>query len=135
MYVNYVMTVRLHLAIFREKRDGPRSPLSMLQNLDRTPPSLSLAIVDLPKVEHVPLRDTAARNAMIFDDAPIAVLFAVLEPPCHPQKHAAYCLRIERRRKGVGLHYSRFWAFLKGTIVDLKRLTPAVPPHFCGFGG
>jgi hypothetical protein len=39
-----------------------------------------LAIVDLAKMQHGTLHNLAAGTALALDDAPIAMLFAVLEP-------------------------------------------------------
>jgi hypothetical protein len=41
----------------------------------------------------------------------------------------------DSRRKGVGLHYKRFWPVFEGAFVDLKRLVGTDHPHFCCFGG
>jgi hypothetical protein len=53
----------------------------------------SLAVIDLAKIEHMLLRDAAAGDAVILDDAPVAMFFAVLDALGHSQEHAAIVYR------------------------------------------
>jgi hypothetical protein len=57
-----------------------RLVLLLVEDLDRLPPRRLLAVVDLPKVEHLPLRRVAALQAARLDHAPVAVKLAVLLP-------------------------------------------------------
>jgi hypothetical protein len=81
--VNYIVIVGLHLSIFRKQLDLARFLCSMLQNFDGSPPCFTLAVVDLPKIEHMLLCNTTAADAVIFNDAPVAVFFAVFLPSSH----------------------------------------------------
>lgn len=73
----------------REKRDVSRRLFAIFQDLNRAPPCFPLAVIDFAKIEHVLLNYTLFGNAMIFDNAPVAMLFAVLFALGHSQKHAA----------------------------------------------
>jgi len=65
-------------AVFGKQRQRPRSRRALLQNLDRSPPSQLLRIVDLAQVQHVPLHHAPARNPRVLDNAPVAMLLAIL---------------------------------------------------------
>src|SRR5215467_15106197 len=54
-------------------------PIGLLvQHLDRFAPSTLLRSIDLAEIENVPLTHLAAGNALVLDNAPVAVLLAVL---------------------------------------------------------
>ena len=72
----------------------------MFQDLDRAPPGFPLAVVDLAKIEHMFLRHAAATEAVILNDAPIAVLFAVFDALGHSQEHAAIVYEIHEAAIG-----------------------------------
>src|SRR2546426_8834340 len=87
-HVNHIAFRGLNRAIFRKQRDRARL-FPVLQNIYRTPPSFSLAVVDLTQIQNMPLHHTSTRNAMVLDDAPVAVLFAVFDTRLHAHEHAA----------------------------------------------
>jgi hypothetical protein len=51
-----------------------------------------LRIVDLAQMQHMLLDDTAARDAFVLDNAPIAMLLAVLVANLVAQKHGGEAL-------------------------------------------
>jgi hypothetical protein len=55
----------------------------MFKDFDGAPPSFTLAVIDLAKIEHVLLCNATTADAVIFYDAPIAVFFAVFLPSRH----------------------------------------------------
>ena len=52
----------------------------LVERLDHPTPRVALAVVDLTQIQHRTLHHLAAGAAPALDDAPIAMLFAVLEP-------------------------------------------------------
>jgi hypothetical protein len=60
-----------------------------IERLNHPTPGLALAVVDLAQIQHLPLYDSTIGAALSFDDVPIAVLFAVFEPPIASQIHDA----------------------------------------------
>ncbi len=50
----------------------------MIQRVNRLTPRGLLAVVDLPKIQDMPLHYTPARAAAVLDNAPGAMFFAVL---------------------------------------------------------
>ena len=94
------MLVGLNLSIFRKQGDLTWLFFPMLQNLDGSPPRFTLAVVDLAKVEHMLLCNTTAADAVIFNDAPVAVLFATLLSRSLSQEHAAIVYEIKVTARG-----------------------------------
>src|SRR5208337_1067021 len=74
-------------AIFGKQRQSLRSIRRLVQHLDRTAPCEFLRAVDLAQMQHMLLHDTSARNALVLDDAPIAMPLAVLVANLVAQKH------------------------------------------------
>jgi hypothetical protein len=48
-----------------------------------SPPCFTLAVIDLAKIEHMLLCNTTAADSVVFNDAPVAVLFAVFLSSSH----------------------------------------------------
>ena len=67
-------------------RLAPRGAL-MLKDLDRPPPRQLLRAVDLAQIQHVPLHHAAASDPRVLDNAPIAMLLAILAAVFVPQEH------------------------------------------------
>ena len=66
-----------------------RVPLaSFIKRFDQIVPGCALAVVDLSKIQNLPLHDLAPRAAFALDDIPITVFLAVLEPSIAAQIHA-----------------------------------------------
>ena len=76
----------IFLGVFRHPSFGRKqSQLSVslgpfIESLDYPAPRLALAIVDLAQIQHRPLHHATASTALALDNAPIAMLFAVLQP-------------------------------------------------------
>jgi hypothetical protein len=58
-----------------------------VENFDGLAPGRGLGRADLTQIQHVALHHSAALEALVLDDAPIAVRLAVLLSPGLPQKH------------------------------------------------
>jgi hypothetical protein len=52
-------------------------------------PRLSLAVVDLPQIENLPLYDLASSTAFALHNIPVEMFFAVLQPSIASQIHDA----------------------------------------------
>src|SRR5271165_949535 len=98
---------------------------SLVKGFDLTTPSLLLAVVDLAEVQHLALHHLAAGTALVLDNIPIAMFFAVFEAPVEPQEHDANQLTQNQiNEKILGLHYRRFSI----APIDSIQLI-VVPPH------
>src|SRR5208337_1516638 len=64
-----------------------------VERLGRPAPSLLLAVVDFAEIEHLALHHLAAGAALTLDNAPVAVLLAVLEASIRAQIHRETNLR------------------------------------------
>jgi hypothetical protein len=95
-------------AICRKQGNLRRSPLVLVEHLDRLAPSRLLRIVDLPEVEHLALHHTPVGDATVLDDAPATVLLAVLETIFRAQEHADSIGENPQPSNGPGRHYTRF---------------------------
>ena len=62
----------------REKGDLFGLPSAFIEDLDRLAPCHSLAVVDLSKIQYLPLNHAAIINAPVFDNRPCAMFLAVL---------------------------------------------------------
>ena len=79
-----------------------RMPLGFLiEGVDHPAPRLALAVVDLVGVQHRSLHHVAVGAALALDDAPIAMLLAVLQPSSGAQEHDGRqpSLRIHRSKE------------------------------------
>ena len=74
-------------AVFGKQRQGSRAGLALLKNLDRPPPRQFLQIVDLAQVQHVALHHAPAGHPRVFNNAPVAVLLAILPANFGAQEH------------------------------------------------
>jgi len=70
---------------------------AVLQNRDRPPPCQFLRVVDLAQVQHVPLHHAPAADPRVFDNAPVAMLFAILPANLETQEHDRRQLSAHRR--------------------------------------
>src|SRR5882762_965398 len=87
--MHHIAVQRRRRTILGEQRDLSAGLPALVERLDRLAPGGALAVVDLTQVKHVPLHRPPARHPAVFDDAPIAVLFAVLAAKLVAQKHGA----------------------------------------------
>jgi hypothetical protein len=61
--------------------------VAMLKNIDGLLPGGLLLIIDLPQIKNRLLDDFTSGATFVFDDAPIAVLLAILLSRSETQKH------------------------------------------------
>src|SRR5262245_13260691 len=74
-------------AIGREQRKLRRPLCIIVARLAAPAPGLALAVDHLSEIQYRPLHHLAAGAALVLDDAPIAMLLAVLDPSIGPQEH------------------------------------------------
>jgi hypothetical protein len=77
-----------HLAIGRKQRKLAVPPAAFVEGFDQLASSLALAVIDLTEIQHLPLNHLAASAALVLDDIPVAMLFAVFEASVESQEHA-----------------------------------------------
>jgi hypothetical protein len=71
-----------------QEQHSPRMPLGFfIEGVDHPAPRLALAVVDLVEIQHRSLHHVAVGAALALDDAPIAMLLAVLRPSSGAQEH------------------------------------------------
>ena len=89
-------------AILGKQRQRPRMSGFLVENLDGLAPRGRLGWADLTQIQNVALHHPAALQALVLDDAPIAVRLAILLSPGLPQKHdpASLAKRISPRERG-----------------------------------
>jgi len=74
------MTARIREASDRpETRQLGMAMRPFVKGFDLPTPSCMLAVVDLAEIQHLTLHHLAAGTPLVFDDIPIAMLFAVFE--------------------------------------------------------
>ena len=111
-------------AVLRKQRQRARCARAVLQHRDRPPPRQFLRVVDLPQIQHVPLHHASAADTPVLDNAPVAVLLAVLLASRRAQKHDGAQLSAEfTARNRQGLHYSRICAIRGARAQKNKSVT------------
>jgi hypothetical protein len=78
-----------NFAIGRKQRQLPVPLAAFIESFDRLTPSLALAVIDFTEIQHLPLDHLATGTALILDDIPVAMLFAVFEASVISQEHDA----------------------------------------------
>src|SRR2546421_1613657 len=81
---------------------------SFIKGFDQMAPSLTLTVIDLAQIQHLPLNHLATSAALALDNIPVAMFFAVLEASIESQEHATQPTPTESTKKMLGLHYRRF---------------------------
>jgi hypothetical protein len=76
-----------HAAVGRKQSKLPISLIVCVQRLDDATPIRVLAVIDFAEIQHRPLHYLAASTALALRNAPVTVLFAVLNPSCESQVH------------------------------------------------
>jgi hypothetical protein len=66
---------------------GSSEFMVVLDHRDRPPPRQFLRVVDLAQVQHVPLHHAPTADPRVLDNAPIAVLLAILPVNFAAQEH------------------------------------------------
>src|ERR1700735_5458487 len=77
-------------------------PGVLVENFDGFAPGRGLRRADIAQIQDVALHNAAGPEAMVLDDAPMAVRLAILLPPGLPQKHDAENLARGIRRGDRG---------------------------------
>ena len=75
--------------ILGKQRDLFGLPGAFIEDLDRLAPRGFLIVVDLSKIQYLPLNHAAIMNAPIFDNRPCPMVLAVLAANSGAQKHDA----------------------------------------------
>src|ERR1700730_1800433 len=115
----------------RRKQCQCHGPLALLiEDFNRSTPAMVLSVVDLAKVEHLPLDHLATPAAPILHHAPVAMLFSVLIRAWHLKNITATDFTLNWPAvKRPGLHYSH-----SGTPLPLlKRLRGRLSPKNSAF--
>src|SRR5207253_10591395 len=76
-------------AILGKQRDLSAMLTALVERFDRLAPCRSLVVVDLSQMKHMSLHRAPAGYTAVFNDAPVAVLLAVLAANLVAQKHEA----------------------------------------------
>ena len=75
-----------HLAVGGKESELLRAAL-FIHRIQTAGPALALRVIELAEIEHMALNDTLARATHRFDDAPIPVFLAVLDPRVTFESH------------------------------------------------
>ena len=75
-------------SILGEQRDLPGLLAAFVKCLNRPAPRGALAVIDLAKIQHMPLHRPPARHPAVLHDAPVAVFLPVLPANLVAQKRA-----------------------------------------------
>jgi hypothetical protein len=78
-----------NLAIGRKQRQLAVPPAAFIKGFDQLAPGLALAVIDLAEVQHLPLDHLATGAALVLDNIPVAMLFAIFEASIESQEHDA----------------------------------------------
>jgi len=91
------------------KQEQLSVPLSVfIDGFDLPTPGFMLAVVDLAQIQHLALHHFAAGTALVLDNIPVTVRFAVFEASVESQEHGNQFSPNKIEEKILGLHYSRF---------------------------
>ena len=100
--------------------------LVLVEDRQRLAPRGLLLVVDLPQVEYGPLHGLACGDALVLDDAEVAVVFAVLLAICATEEHAISRMpESSTLRKRVGLHSAAF----RNCALQARGLARHLSPH------
>ena len=86
--LNNLTIPRRRLPVIRKQSNLLRARVPILKDLDRPTPRVSLAIVDLTKIENVPLHNAPIRLTAVLHNAPVSVNLAILLSLLGPKEHA-----------------------------------------------
>ena len=76
-----------NLPIPGKERQSSLLAAILVENVNNSAPPLTLAVIDLAKIQHRALNDLASRTTPILYDRPIAMFLAVFPALRAPQKH------------------------------------------------
>ena len=115
-------------AILGKQRQCPRMSGVLVENFDGLAPGRGPGRADLAQIQNVELHHSAVLEALVLDDAPIAVRLTILPSPDLPQKHdpATLARRIRRWEPGR----SSRQPFSMAVAQNIPRLpeNPNTPP-------
>jgi hypothetical protein len=94
--------------IFVKESDLSGAAGILAEKFDGLAPCGLLTSVEFPKVKDLPLEHPLARDAPVFHNTPVEVLFAVLSAFFATEEHASSNHRLQNGHKGVGRHYKHF---------------------------
>ena len=69
--------MRRDRTVLRIQRQAFLTTTTLVKNLNAPLPALPLAVVDFPKVEHLPVQRLALGHTPLFKNAPVPVLLPV----------------------------------------------------------
>ena len=78
-----------NLAIGGKQRQLAVPPAAFIKGFDLAVPGIELAVIDLAEIQHLPLDYLATGAALVLDDVPVTMLFAVFEASVESQEHDA----------------------------------------------
>jgi hypothetical protein len=76
-------------AELRKQRQLAVPTAAFIKGFDQPAPRLELAVIDLAEIQHLPLDHLATGAALVLDDIPVAMFFAVFEASIVLQEHDA----------------------------------------------
>src|SRR5262249_23694091 len=100
---------------------------AFIKGFDQLAPSLALAVIDLAEVQHLPLHHLATGAALVLDNIPVAMLFAVFEASVVSQENDADDARLIRVIEKRCKVYTT--ADLRSAAVDPTRLFRLARPE------
>jgi hypothetical protein len=83
-------------------KQGDLLALSLVasKNINGFTPSSMLVVVNFAEIKHLPLDNAVVRRALVLDNAPVSMFFAVFESAFGPEKHGAIVPNAERKSRG-----------------------------------
>ena len=127
---NHFAVQRRSLTPLWKQRHLPRARLAF-QHLDRAPPRRTLAVIDLPQIQHLALHHPPATHAHVLHHAPIAVFLTVLVACLAAHKHEQIVGAVGSRIKDQGRHYTgnRPWSSPKNRDLQRQSSTKIAETH------
>ena len=102
------LTVQLRETAVRWKQGYLSHTATMVfHHIDGFHPRGLLAVIDLPEVKNLSLDDFVVHRPVIFNNAPIAMFFSILESWFGAKKHSSQCIVENYQIKRVGRHYKQ----------------------------
>jgi hypothetical protein len=77
----------------------------VFDHIDGFHPRGLLAVIDFPEVKNLSLDDFVVHRPVIFNNAPVAMFFSILESWFGAKKHGLQCIVENCQIKRVGRHY------------------------------
>jgi hypothetical protein len=97
---------------------------AFIEDLDRLAPRRFLAVVDLSKIQHLPLKHAAIMNASVFDNRPCPMFLPVLATNLEAQKHH----EIRASPTAVQGAWSALQAFAQPRLCKIRHLSRSNAP-------